>query len=187
MLQTTALQHKVTEATNPVKVLGLIWNTQTDSIDLSPCTSSGNSPNEQSYDGPRLSTRLDITGHNFCQTIPLVIMAGAHLPWHHIEQQSSCQVEGDFGCHQMPLHYHFSCLTLCTSCKAFTLTSMLMLALKLMAYIQQDQGLPSLVVLKSRAAPLKQLTLPRLELKAAVLAAKLSSFIKTLGLGSCIG
>jgi len=31
---------------------------------------------------------------------------------------------------------------------------------------------------KSRAAPLKQLTLPRLELKAAVLAAKLSSFIK---------
>jgi len=47
------------------------------------------------------------------------------------------------------------------------------------AYIQQGQGLPSLVMSKSRAAPLKQLTLPRLELKAAVLAAKLSSFIKT--------
>jgi len=38
------------------------------------------------------------------------------------------------------------------------------------AYIQQDQGLLSLVMLKSRAAPLKQLTLPRLDLKAAVLA-----------------
>jgi len=47
------------------------------------------------------------------------------------------------------------------------------------AYIQQDQGLPSLVISKSRAAPLKQLTLPRLELKAAVLAAHLSSFVKT--------
>ena len=44
LLQTTALQHKVAETTNPVKVLGLIWNTQTDSIHLFPCTSSGNSP-----------------------------------------------------------------------------------------------------------------------------------------------
>jgi len=44
------------------------------------------------------------------------------------------------------------------------------------AYIQQDKGLP---LSKSRTAPLKQFTLPRLELKAAVLAAKLSSFVKT--------
>jgi len=42
VLQTTAIQHKVAETTNPVKVLGLIWNTQTDLIYLSPCTSSGN-------------------------------------------------------------------------------------------------------------------------------------------------
>jgi len=42
------------------------------------------------------------------------------------------------------------------------------------AYIQQDQGLPSFVMSKSRAAPLKQLTLPRLELSAAVLTVKLS-------------
>ena len=47
------------------------------------------------------------------------------------------------------------------------------------AHIQQDQGLPSFIMSKSRAAPLKQLTLPRLELKAAVLAAKLSSAVKT--------
>ena len=43
LLQTTALQHKVAETTNPVKVVGLIWNTQTDSIHLFPCTSSENS------------------------------------------------------------------------------------------------------------------------------------------------
>ena len=47
------------------------------------------------------------------------------------------------------------------------------------AYIQQDQGSPSLVMSKSRAAPVKQLTLPRLELKAAVLVAKRNSFVKT--------
>ena len=52
-------------------------------------------------------------------------------------------------------------------------------AYRAVAYIEQDQGLPSFIMSKSRAAPLKQLTLPRLELKAAVLAAKLSSFVKT--------
>ena len=45
------------------------------------------------------------------------------------------------------------------------------------AYIQQDQQLASLVMSKSRAAPLKQLSLPKPELKAAVFAAKLSIFI----------
>jgi len=47
------------------------------------------------------------------------------------------------------------------------------------AYIQQDKGLSLLVMSKSRTATLKQFTLPRLELKAAVLATKLSSFVKT--------
>ena len=46
------------------------------------------------------------------------------------------------------------------------------------AYIQQDQNPASLVMSKSRTAPLKQLTLPKLELKAALLATRLSVFIK---------
>ena len=46
------------------------------------------------------------------------------------------------------------------------------------AYIQQDKHPASLVMLKSRAAPLKQLSLPKLELKAAILAARLSLFIR---------
>ena len=38
--QTTASQHKVAEHNNPVKVLGMLWSTQVDSIQLSPCTVS---------------------------------------------------------------------------------------------------------------------------------------------------
>ena len=41
LLQTTALQHKVTETTNPVKVPGTPRQIQ---FHLFPCTSSGNSP-----------------------------------------------------------------------------------------------------------------------------------------------
>ena len=47
------------------------------------------------------------------------------------------------------------------------------------AYLQQDQKPASLVISKSRAAPLKQITLPKLELMAAVLAARLSDFVRT--------
>ena len=47
------------------------------------------------------------------------------------------------------------------------------------AYLQQDQQPASLVISKSRAAPLKQITLPKLELMAAVLAARLSDFVRT--------
>ena len=40
LLQNTASQHKVAEHNNPVKVLGMIWNTQVDSLQLSPCAIS---------------------------------------------------------------------------------------------------------------------------------------------------
>ena len=47
------------------------------------------------------------------------------------------------------------------------------------AYIQQNNQPASFVMSKSRAAPLKQITLPKLELMAAVLAARLSEFVRT--------
>ena len=47
------------------------------------------------------------------------------------------------------------------------------------AYLQQDQQPATFVMSKSRAAPLKQITLPKLESMAAVLAARLSNFVMT--------
>jgi len=86
----------------------------------------------------------------------------------------------------MPPHYHFPTSTQLYYqhlwVHAHIFTSLLMPAFRAygaVAYIQQDKSLPPLVISKSRAAPLKHLTLPRLELKAAVLAANLSSFVKT--------
>jgi len=45
------------------------------------------------------------------------------------------------------------------------------------AFIQQGRKPASILMSKTRAAPLKQLTLPKLELNAAVLAARLAHFI----------
>ena len=47
------------------------------------------------------------------------------------------------------------------------------------AYLQQDWQPASLVITESRAAPLKQITLLKLELMAAVFAARLSDFVRT--------
>jgi len=47
------------------------------------------------------------------------------------------------------------------------------------AYLQQDQQPATLVMSKTRVAPLKQITLPKLELMAAVIAVRLSEFITT--------
>ena len=40
LLQTTATKYKVAEPVTPVKVLGILWNTQMDLIQVSPCTVS---------------------------------------------------------------------------------------------------------------------------------------------------
>ena len=46
------------------------------------------------------------------------------------------------------------------------------------AYLQQNNQPASFVMSKSRAAPLKPITLPKLELMAVVLAARLSNFVR---------
>ena len=63
----------------------------------------------------------------------------------------------------------------CTSLHVFADASLK--AYGVVAFIQQGQEPASILMPKTRAAPLKQLTLPKLELNAAVLAARLAHFI----------
>ena len=187
LLQTTASQHKVAEHNNPVKVLGMLWNTQVDSIQLSPCTVSPLAFTKREilrwsstiFDPLGLISPVTISARLFLQQLwqdrigwDTILSDDLRTRWKVIADAITGVTTLSF-----PRKYTTSLFTPHTFLHVFADASLK--AYGAVAYIQQDQGSPSLVMSKSRAAPLKQLTLPRLELKAAVLAAKLSSFVKT--------
>ena len=187
LLQTTASQHKVAEHNNPVKVLGMLWNTQIDSIQLSPCTVSPLAVTKREilrwsstiFDPLGLISPVTISARLFLQQLwqdrigwDTILSDDLRTRWKVIADAITGVTTLSF-----PRKYTTSLFTPHTFLHVFADASLK--AYGAVAYIQQDQGSPSLVMSKSRAAPLKQLTLPRLELKAAVLAAKLSSFVKT--------
>jgi len=173
-----------------VKVLDMLWNIQTDSIYLSPCTGTGNS--------------LTFTKLLWSSTIfdplglitPITILISAKLFLQQLWQEHvglDITLNNDLcvgwteiadnirGATTLSFPHQYAALLLTTQSvhaylHVFTDTSLK--AYRAVAYIQQDQALPSLVMSKSRATPLKLLILPKLELKVAVLAAKLSSFVK---------
>ena len=187
LLQTTASQHKVAEHNNPVKVLGMLWNTRVDSIQLSPCTVSPLAVIKREilrwsstiFDPLGLISPVTISARLFLQQLwqdhigwDTVLSDDLRTRWKVIADAITGVTTLSF-----PRKYTTSLLTPHTFLHVFADASLK--AYGAVAYIQQDQGSPPLVMSKSRAAPLKQLTLPRLELKAAVVAAKLSSFVKT--------
>ena len=183
-LQSTASQHKVAECNNTVKVLGLIWDTQMDLLQLSPCTIS-----------PLAVTKLWWSStilNPFGLISPVAISAKVFLQqlWQKNVGWDTTLSEDlltrwmvivdsitDATTLSLPRQYAASLSMLPrTSTYLHVFADASLKAYGTVAYIQ---GLPSLAMSKSRAALLKQLTLPRLELKAAVLAAMLGSFIKT--------
>ena len=156
--------------------------TQTDSIHLSPCTSSSNSPviTKRSIFGWS-STVFDSIG----LIIPVTISAKLfiqQLRQEHISWDTT--LNDDLLARWKVISDAITDATTLSFPRKYTAS--LFASQNIHTYLHvfadasfRDQSLPSFVMSKLRAAPLEQLTLPRLELKAAVLAAELSSFIKT--------
>ena len=192
-LQEEASQHKVAEPSDTVKVLGWYWNTLNDTIYLSPngdtATPSVTTKREilkwssAIFDPLGLISPVTISAKLFLQQLwqehvgwDTVLNADFHAKWSAIAANIAEAATLPF-----TRKYAASIPTPCaasTSLHVFADASPKAYG-AVVAYIQQDQQLASLVMSKSRAAPLKQLSLPKLELKAAVLAGKLSGFIRT--------
>ena len=191
-LQITASQHQVCEHNNPVKVLGMFWNTETDSVHLSPYSGMDNSTaitkqevlqwSSTIFDPFGLITPVTISAKLFLQQLwqrniswDTTLNDDLYTRWMVI----ACDIT-DATTLSLPRKYAALLpMPQSTSTHLHVFADASLKAYGAVAYIQQDNGSPSFVMSKSRAAPLKQLTLPRLKLKAAVLAAKLSSFVKT--------
>ena len=191
-LQSVASHHKVAEPNNPVKVLGIFWNTQKDKIYLTPSANSAVSSTITKREILRWTSSIfDPLGFISPVTIPAKILiqqlwqqhvgwdtalnTDLYAKWHTITTNITQATSLPF-----PRKYDAAIPTpedVSTTLHIFADASPK--AFGAVAYIQQDQNPASLMMSKSRTAPLKQLTLPKLELKAAVLAAKLSHFIRT--------
>ena len=190
-LQALASKQHVSESTNPVKVLGVYWDTKSDQLFLPPCTANTTLPTSTKREILRWSSGIfDPLGF----ISPVTIRAKLFLQqlWQeHVDWDSPLNTELSTEWHTiavnitdaatLPLSHKY---TACIPPSEVTLTVLHVFAdasLKAYGaavYIQQDNQPASFVISKSRAAPLKPITLPKLELMAAVLAGRLSNFVR---------
>ena len=104
-----------------------------------------------------------------------------HLEWDSELSEELCKSWNKITCDVVQatqMQFPRRCLTVSNNVMLHVFADASPRAYGAVAYLQQGMD-SSLVMSKSRAAPLKQLSLPKLELMAAVLAARLCSFISS--------
>ena len=189
-LQHVASQHKVAELNNPVKVLGMYWNTESDTIYVSPSLDTTFPPTTTKREVLKWSSSIfDPLGLILPVTVSAKLFLQQlwqeNLEWDTILDPSLCaqwvtiatSITQATGL-SFPRKYNIAFPVpqdVSTSLHVFADASLK--AYGAVAFIQQGQEPASILMSKTRAAPLKQLTLPKLELNAAVLAARLAHFI----------
>ena len=191
-LRNAAKQHQAADTNNPVKVLGLWWDTHSDLIysshkPIASATATATTKRDilrwasAIFDPLGLISPVTISAKLFLQTL-----------WQqHINWDTNLNEELLKTCNQISRDIvQATTLPFPRQCgKDISLTSLPEPTLHIFAdaslraygaavYLQQGTSCV-LIMSKSRAAPLKQLSLPRLELMAAVIAARLYLFVKT--------
>ena len=190
-LQALASKQHVSESTNPVKVLGVYWDTKSDQLFISPCTATTTLPTTTKRKILRWSSGIfDPLG--FISPVTIRAKLSLQQLWQeHVEWDSPLNTElstewqtiavNITDAVTLPLSRKYTaCISPSevTSIVFHVLADASLKAYGAAAYIQQGNQPASFVMSKSRAAPLKPITLPKLELMAAVLAARLSNFMR---------
>ena len=188
-LMSTAKEHNVAEASNPVKVLGLAWDAHLDLLYPSPIPEPINFTSAKTKRGilKYASSIFDPLGFITPVTISTKLFLQQlwqqHHKWDSDLDEALCAVWHTIACdilHATTLSYPRRCIITLHDADAslHVFADASPRAYGAAAYFQF--GINShLVMSKARAPPIKQHSLPRLELMAAVTAARLRPYIMT--------
>ena len=186
-LQSLAKQDGSAETSDTVKILGLQWNTSSDTLSLTPRIVTNDAP---------FITKRDILRDSSCIFDPLGLITpvtiqakiflqdlwGKHLQW---DEPLHDELKNKWNVISQNIQNATSQTSVPRQYFQFTPSSPVALhifpdastkAYGAVAYLHQNKQV-AFTMSKTRVAPLKPLTLPRLELSAAVLAARLGDFI----------
>ena len=186
-LQSLAKQDGSAETSDTVKILGLQWNTSSDTLSLTPRIITNDAP---------FITKRDVLRDSSCIFDPLGLITpvtiqakiflqdlwGKHLQW---DEPLHDELKNKWNVISQNIQNATSQTSVPRQYFQFTPSSPVALhifadastkAYGAVAYLHQNKQV-AFTMSKTRVAPLKPLTLPRLELSAAVLAARLGDFI----------